>query len=58
MLMNNVNYHYIIHQNLERTHYKMSVSEKIKATDNKFEKNKDKYNLDRQTAIVVFSKNG
>ena len=56
--MNNISYHYIIHQNLERTHYKMSVNEKIKATDNKFEKNKDKYNLDRQTAIVVFSKNG
>ena len=45
--MNNINYHHIIHQNLERTYYKMSISEKIKATDNEFEKKKDKYNLDR-----------
>ena len=30
----------------------MSISEKIKAIDNKIEQNKAQYNLDRQTAKV------
>ena len=30
----------------------MSISEKIKTIDNKVEKNKARYNLDRQTAKI------
>ena len=42
----------MIHYNLGRTYYKMSISEKIKAINNKIEQNKAKYNLDRQTAKI------
>ena len=45
-------YHQLIHYNLGRTYYKMSISEKIKAINNKIEQNKAKYNLDRQTAKI------
>ena len=44
--------HQIIHYNLGRTYYKMSINEKIKAINNKIEKNKAQYNLDRQTAKI------
>ena len=40
----------IIHYDLGRTYYKMSVREKIKAIDNKIEKNKAQYNLVTQAA--------
>ena len=39
--------HQITHDDLERTYQKMSISEKIKTTDNKIEQNKAQYNLDR-----------
>ena len=42
----------IIHYDLGRTYYKMSISEKIKTIDNKIEQNKAQYNLDRQTAKI------
>ena len=42
----------IIRYDLERTYYKMSISEKIKTIDNKIEQNKAQYNLDRQTAKI------
>ena len=42
----------IIHYDLGRTYYKMSISEKIKTIDNKIEQNKAQYNSDRQTAKV------
>ena len=34
-LVNDIFFHQIIHYDLGRTYYKMSISEKIKATDNK-----------------------
>ena len=40
--------HQKIHYDLGRTYYKMSISEKIKAINNKIEQNKAQYNLDRQ----------
>ena len=47
--------HQIIHYDLGRTYYKMSISEKIKA----IEQNKAQYNLDRQTAkIFALSSSG
>ena len=42
----------MIHYDLERTYYKMGISEKIKAVNNKIEKNKVQYNLDRETANI------
>ena len=45
-------YHQIIHYGLGRTYYKISISEKIKAINNKIEENKVRYNLDRQTAKI------
>ena len=42
----------IIHYDLGRTYYKMSISEKIKTIDNKIEQNKAQYNSDRQTAKI------
>ena len=42
----------IIHYDLGRTYYKMSISEKIKAINNKIEQNKAQYNLKRQTAKI------
>ena len=39
----------IIHYNLGRIYFKMSISEKIKAISNRIEQNKSQYNLDRQT---------
>ena len=45
-------YHQIIHYNLGRTYYKMSISEKIKAINKKIEQNKAQYNLDRRTAKI------
>ena len=44
--------HQMVHYDLGRTYYKMSVSEKIKTIDNKIEQNKAQYNLDRQTAKI------
>ena len=44
--------HHIIHYELGRTYYKMSISEKIKTIDNKIEQNKAQYNLDRQPARI------
>ena len=44
-------YHQIIHYGLGRT-YKISISEKIKAINNKIEENKVRYNLDRQTSKI------
>ena len=35
---------------------KMNISEKIKANDNKIEQNKVQYNLDRQTAEMLYQK--
>ena len=45
-------YHQIIHYDLERTYYKMSISEKIKAIDKKIKQNKAQYDLDRQNAKI------
>ena len=48
--------HQIIDYNLGRTYYKMSISEKIKAINDKVDQNKSQYNLDKQTAkIYAFS---
>ena len=44
--------HQIIHYDIGRTYYKMSISEKIKAINNKIEQNKPKYNLDRQPTKI------
>ena len=41
-------YHQIIHYDLEITYYKMSISEKFKAINNKNEQNKVQYNLNIQ----------
>ena len=43
-------YHQIIH--LERTYYKMSINEKIKAINNNIEQNKVYYDLHRQIAKI------
>ena len=41
---------------LGRTYYKINVTEKINTINNKIEKNKAQYNLDRQTVeISIFS---
>ena len=45
-------YHQTIHYHLTRTCYKMGISEKIKAINNKIKKNKAQYYLDRQTAKI------
>ena len=45
-------YHQIIYQDLGRTYYKRTVSEKIKTTVNKIKQNKAQYNLDIQTAKI------
>ena len=37
--------HQIIHDDLERTYYKMSISEKIKAINNNIEKDKAQYKI-------------
>ena len=44
--------HQIIHYDLGRTCYKISISEKIQAINNKVEQNKVQYDLDRQTAKI------
>ena len=44
--------HQIIHYDLGRTYYKMSISKKMKAINNKIEQNIAQYNLDRQTAKI------
>ena len=49
--VNNTTYQ-IIHYDLGRTYYKMSIGEKIKAINNKIEQNKAQYNLDRETAKI------
>ena len=41
-------YHQVIHYDLGRTYYKMSINEKIKVINNKVEEN----NLDRQTSKI------
>ena len=45
-------YHKIIHYDLGRTYYKMSISEKIKSINNKIDQKKAQYNLNRQTAKI------
>lgn len=45
-------YHQMIHYNLRRTYYKWESSKKIKAIDNKTEKNKGEYYLGRQTTKI------
>ena len=45
-------YHQITHYNLGRTYYKIDISEKIKAINNKIGQSKGQYNLDRQTAKI------
>ena len=45
-------YHKIIHYDFGRTCYKMSINEKIKSINNKIDKKKVQYNLDRQTAEI------
>ena len=42
--------HQIIHYDLERTYYKMIISEKTKTIDHTIKRNKAQYNLERQTA--------
>ena len=42
----------MIYYDLGRTYYKMTVTGKIKTTDNKIEQNKSQYDLDRQTATT------
>ena len=37
-------YHKIIHYDLGRTYYKMSISEKIKSINNKIDQKKAQYN--------------
>ena len=44
--------HQIVHYDLGRTYYKMSISEKIKAINNKIEQSKGRYDLDRKTAKI------
>ena len=44
--------HQMIYYDLGRTYYKMTVTGKIKTTDNKIEQNKSQYDLDRQTATT------
>ena len=44
--------HQIIHYDLGRTYYKVTITEKIKTTDKKIEQNKAQCNLDRQTAKI------
>ena len=50
--------HQIIHYDLGRTYYKISISEKIKAIGNKIEQNKPQFNLDRQTAKILALSSG
>ena len=45
-------YNQIIYYNLGRTYYKISISEKIKAINNKIKQNNAQYDLDRQTAKI------
>ena len=45
-------YRQIIHYDLARTYYKMSISEKIKTIDNKIEQNNTQYNLGKLTAKI------
>ena len=45
-------YHKIIHYDLGKTCYKMSISEKIKSINNKIDQKKAQYNLDRQIAKI------
>ena len=52
LLMNYRLYHQIISYNLERSYYKMSISEKIKAINNKIKRNKSQNNLDRQDTKI------
>ena len=44
--------HQIIHYDLGRTYYKMTITVKIKTINNKIEQNKAQYDLDRQTAKI------
>ena len=41
-----------------RTYYKMSISEKVKAVNNKIEQTKAQYNLDKQTVTISASSSG
>ena len=50
--------HQIIHCNLGKTYYKMSICEKIKTIDNKIEQNKAQYNLDRKTPKIYALSSG
>ena len=44
--------HQIIHYDLGRTHYKQSISEKIKTVDNRIKQNKVQYDLNKQAAKI------
>ena len=46
-------YHHIIHYDFGITYYKMTVSEKIKTTDNKIGQNKAQFDVDRQNAKIL-----
>ena len=51
-------YHHIIHLDLRRNYYKMTVSEKIKIIENKIELSKVQYCLDRQTTKIFALSSG
>ena len=42
-------FHQIFHYDLGRTYYKMSITDKIKAINNKMEQDKAQYDFDRKT---------
>ena len=44
--------HQIVHLDLGITYHKKSISEKIKAINNKIEQTKAQYNLDKQTTTI------
>ena len=44
--------HQIIHYDLGRTYYKVTIAEKIKTIDKKIKQNKDQCDLDSQTAKI------
>ena len=44
--------HQIIHYDLKKTYYKVTIAEKIKTIDKKIKQNKDQYDLDRQTPKI------
>ena len=51
-LVNKNIFHQIIHSDLGKTYYKMTVTEKINTIDNKIAQNKVQYSLDLQTVTI------